>query len=207
MSAGTPYTGKSAFESLSPASPAPSGAPATPSEPGVLLVLKSGARIFVPRPTGGISAWEDHFIGWLEGNDATPLLVKRYLDRREVAYAEITTEAKAEKAPAGVAAAVAEAVAAAAKATVAAEDANAAADEVLGSVDGDVSDWTDEQIRDTIGSLRHKVDNKVIGPDETAQALTDAMLEVVRLEGVLGARRATATPTAFGTIVPPVVAS
>lgn len=199
------YTGRSVFDSLSPSSPAPTGAPATPSEPGVLLVLRSGARVFVPRPPGAAADWSAAVLSWLWSEIAVePKIGDRFLRRAEVAYAEVTTEEKAEKAPAAVEAAVAQAVAAAATAKVAAEDANAAADEVLEAVpDGDVSDWTDEQVLDSIAALRHKIDNKVLAPGETQQALTDAMLEVVRLEGVMAQRRAAQSTTAFGTVVPP----
>lgn len=204
------YTGRSVFDSLSPVppSPAPTGAPATPSEPGVLLVLKSGARVFVPRPKEATDDWEFRFIEILDERRipvaGETFMNKRFLRINEVAYAEVTTAAQADKAPDDVKAAVAEAVAAAAKAVDAAEEANAAADEVLGIGSGDVSDWTEEQIRDAIDSLMAKNTNKIYGDGEDHGTVFS---EILRLQAILTERRARPGPapqaTEFGTIVPP----
>lgn len=185
------YTSTSAFGALSPGAPAPGAAPATPSEPGVLLILKSGARVFVPRPPLAKEDWSADVLAWLWHEVAyEPKIGQRFLRRDEVAFAEVTTSAEADKAATDARKAAEEAKAAAAKATEAADDANAAADEVLGAEvvgEGDVSDWTDEQIRDAIDSLETKNKNRVYGEGESVITVTG---DILRLRGILAARAA-----------------
>lgn len=193
-------SGRSIFDPIPPTSapgaPPPISPAVSPAEPGVLVTLASGRQVFVPRPKGT----EVHFLRWLEDmrprpqEGASSLICDAdekafaYLRKERVDFAVVTTRQEAEKPVADAVAAAAQAQAAAAVASVAAASANEAADDVASAVeqDGDVADWTDQQIRDTLESLNHKVATNFFAEGEDRM---DTTQEIIRLSAVLQRRR------------------
>lgn len=195
-------SGRSIFDPLPPTSapgaPPPISPAVSPVEPGVLVTLASGRQVFVPRPKGT----EVHFLRWLEDvrprpqEGASSLICDAdekafaYLRKERVDFAVVTTRQEAEKPVADAVAAAAQAQAAAAVASVAAASANEAADDVASAVDdGDLHDWTDQQVRDALESLNHKVKSNTFAEGEDRMETTQ---EIIRLSAILQRRQAQA---------------
>lgn len=147
-------------------------APQKTDEPGILVTLKSGEEkaIFDPRPLEALyrlsttRVWGRDFVMFEDGSLVAP---------EEVAHARPTSRSELEKEPA---------------APDPVERVEAAADRIEDAVaggsgtDGDVSGWTDEEVRGALDALQNI-------PAKLGRGLTaDESMEVIRLASVLVSR-------------------